>query len=82
VTQPSDNAYRIRKNPDGRHSVWWDYARARWDAPAALAPLLEPLGPEELRLGAADAALIRAWVARLPEWDDAQPPLLIEICEP
>ena len=69
-------------NPDGRHSLWWDYARARWDAPCALVPLLGPLGAEELYVSAANAALIRAWAALVPEWDDAQPAILIEKCEP
>lgn len=70
--------WRIKINPERISSVWWDFARARFDAPAVLAPMLEPLGIEELYVAADEGAAIRAWAATVPDWDEIEPPLLIE----
>lgn len=68
---------RVSVNPNRRSSIWWDYARARFDAPASLAPLLAFFGAEEVRVDADDVGAIRSWAARVPDWDDEEPPILI-----
>lgn len=75
---PPAPSCRIKINPERVSSVWWDFARARFDAPAALAPMLEPLGLEELFVTAGEGAAIRTWAAAVPDWDETRPPLLIE----
>ncbi len=79
MTPPLAQSWRIKINPERVSSVWWDFARARFDAPAALAPMLEPLGIEELYVAAEEGAAIRAWAATVPDWDETRPPLLIEM---
>lgn len=73
--------WRISVNPVHRSSVWWDYARARYDAPESMGPMLEFFGVQTICVGAEDAAAIRVWAARVPEWDDEEPPILISIYE-
>lgn len=72
-----EKTYRVSVNPDHRSSTWWDYARARFDAPASLAPLLAVFGADEVRVDTDDAVVIRRWAARVPGWDDEEPPILI-----
>jgi hypothetical protein len=78
MTPPPAQSWRITINPERVSSLWWDFARARFDAPAALAPMLEPLGVEELFVAAEEGAAIRSWAATVPDWDETLPPLLIE----
>ncbi len=70
---------RISMNPERSSSVWWDYARARFDAPASLRPMLDPFGESELYVTRAQAVAIRDWAAAVPDWDDAQPPIIVEV---
>jgi hypothetical protein len=81
AVQPSslDRVCRISIDPERSSSVWWDSARARFDAPAALGPMLEFLGQTELLVAPAEAIAIRDWAATVTGWDDAQPPIVIEI---
>ncbi len=72
---------RISVNPERRSSVWWDYARARFDAPTALGPMLVFFGAQEVCVDPGDAIAIRTWAAKVPDWDDAEPPLLITVDE-
>ena len=81
-SSPFDRTCRISLNQERSSSVWWDYARARFDAPAALRPMLEVLGATELLVTRADAAAIRDWAATVLDWDDAQPPIFIEMPRP
>ncbi len=71
-------AYRIRINPERTAAIWWDEARLSRNAPAAVLPLLEVLGAEEVAVTSTEAAAVRLWGASLPGWDDGSPPLLIE----
>jgi hypothetical protein len=75
---PTDMAWRITLNPERISSLWWDAAKTRIDAPAALQPMLAPFAAEELLVSAADGAAILAWAATLPGWDEGRPPLIIE----
>ncbi len=75
---PSASAWRIALNPERVASIWWDAAKARFDAPPALRPMLDPFAAEELYVTAEEGAAILAWAARLPDWDESRPPLLIE----
>ena len=81
MSNGSQETWRISVNPAHRSSVWWDYARARYDAPESLAPLLEFFGAQAICVDAADAAAIRVWATQVPEWDDEEPPILIGIYE-
>lgn len=74
-------SWRITINPERVSSVWWDFARARFDVPAALGPMLEPLGVVELFVAAEEGAAILTWAATVPDWDETRPPLLIEMRE-
>lgn len=74
-----DRTCRISINPERSSSLWWDCARARFDTPEALQPMLEMLGESELLVSPAEAVAIRDWAATVTGWDDAQPPILIEI---
>ena len=73
--------WRIRVNPERISAEWWDFAKARFDAPAALGSMLEPFGAQELTVEADEAAAIRAWAATVPDWDENQPALLIQECD-
>lgn len=72
------SAWRITPNPDRIASVWWDEAKARFDAPPALRPMLDPFATEELYVNPDEGAAILAWAATLADWDEARPALLIE----
>ncbi len=72
---------RVRVNPERTGAVWWDEARLSRRPPAAILPLLEVLGPEEIAVTSTEAAAIRLWGAALPGWEDGGPPLLIEPAE-
>lgn len=71
-------AWRITLDPDRISSVWWDEAKARFDAPPALQPMLDTFAIEELYVTPAEGAAILAWAATLADWDESRPPLLIE----
>ena len=43
--------------------------------------MLEILGQSELLVAWAEAVAIRGWAATVTGWDDAEPPILIEIPE-
>ncbi|HVM81445.1 MAG TPA: hypothetical protein VMU06_20655 [Stellaceae bacterium] len=73
-----DRVCRISINPGRSSSLWWDSARARVDAPAALGPMLELLGQSELLVTAAEAKAIREWAGTVTGWNDAEPPIIIE----
>lgn len=73
---------RISVNPERRHALWWDDARARFDAPTSLSPLLAFFGEEEISVDASEAEKIRAWAESLPDWDTDRPPIFITIEEP
>jgi hypothetical protein len=73
-----DRICRISINPERSSSLWWDSARARVDAPAALGPMLELLGQSQLLVTPADAKAILEWAATVTGWDAAEPPIIIE----
>lgn len=75
----SDRMCRVSVNPERSSALWWDFARARFDAPAALRPMLDFFGEGELSVTEAEAIAIREWAVAVPDWDDAQPPIVIEI---
>ena len=77
MTEPQPKSCRICVNPRRHSSVWWDYARARPDAPLSLAPMLAFFGEQEIAVDATEAEKIRAWAAKVPDWDDEEPPILI-----
>ena len=69
--------WHVRINPLHVDSTWWDNARGSPDAPSVLAPMLDPIGEEEIAVSEAEAQAIQVWAAALPDWDRAQPQLLI-----
>jgi hypothetical protein len=69
---------RVRVNPERTAAVWWDEAWLSRNAPVAVLPLLELLGPEEIAVTSTEAAAIGLWGASLSGWNDGNPPLLIE----
>lgn len=71
-----DRMCRVSINAERSSALWWDFARARFDAPAALRPFF---GEGELSVTEAEAIAIREWAVAVPDWDDAQPPIVIEI---
>lgn len=77
-----DRKCRVSMNPERSSSLWWDYARARFDAPASLRPMLDLFGESELHVTPADAIAIRDWAVTVLDWDDAQPPIFIEMPRP
>jgi hypothetical protein len=74
----SGSTCSVKVNPERSGAVWWDEARISRQAPAAILPLLELLGPEEIAVTTDEATAIRLWASSLPDWDEACPPLLIE----
>lgn len=78
-------SWKIAPHPGRLSSDWWDHARASPAAPAAMAPLLDPMPCAEIRVDEAAAAAIMRWAAAIPGWDDdgaERPrPLIIEAVE-
>jgi hypothetical protein len=77
-TTPPAPSWRITLNPERMASIWWDAAKTRFDAPPALKPMLDPFAAVELDVTPEDGAAILAWASRLPDWDEGQPPLLVD----
>jgi len=69
--------WRISVNPRKRSAVWWDYARASFDAPSFLRPMLDVFGPTELSVTEKEAEAVRAWAITVIDWDEEEPPILI-----
>ncbi len=77
----SDRICRVSMNPERSSSLWWDYARARFDAPPALRPMLDLFCAGELYVTRGEAIAIRDWAVTVPDWDDGRPPIIIEVPE-
>jgi hypothetical protein len=78
MTELSSHSCRILANPEHLASTWWDYARANYQAPAVIRPMLEILGPLEIHVSAADGNAVQDWARAIPDWDDTAPPLLFD----